>query len=93
MHTSRSVEFQTLALIVGCYILWILAAFAWTTGIWWLGVILMPWLVAFHTSLQHETIHGHPTRWLWFNELLVSLPLGVVFPLSPLSSIASCTPQ
>lgn len=40
----------------------------------------MAFLATFHTSLQHETIHGHPTRWPWLNELMVSLPLAVVFP-------------
>jgi len=40
----------------------------------------MPFVAAFHSSLQHETIHGHPTAWGWLNELLVSLPLSVAFP-------------
>ncbi|MBR7508578.1 fatty acid desaturase, partial [Mycobacterium tuberculosis] len=31
-------------------------------------------------SLQHEALHGHPTRSGWLNELLVSLPLGLFYP-------------
>ena len=45
-----------------------------------IGLIALPVLAAFHTSLQHETIHGHPTPFHGLNELLVSLPLGAVFP-------------
>mgnify|MGYP000361042673 CR=1 FL=1 len=31
-------------------------------------------------SLQHELIHGHPTRLAWFNQLLGTLPLAVWYP-------------
>lgn len=50
------------------------------TPFWGLGLIALPVLAAFHGSLQHETIHGHPTRWLLLNEALVSLPLMGIFP-------------
>src|SRR6185436_7955268 len=33
-----------------------------------------------HSSLQHEALHGHPTRSAAVNEALVSLPLGLLFP-------------
>jgi fatty acid desaturase len=33
-----------------------------------------------HMSLQHEVIHGHPTRSRSFNRLLVGLPLGLILP-------------
>lgn len=34
-----------------------------------------------YMSLQHETIHGHPTPFPRFNWLLTSAPLGVMLPL------------
>ena len=34
-----------------------------------------------YMSLQHEVIHGHPTRVRWLNWLLVAAPLGMVLPL------------
>jgi fatty acid desaturase len=37
-------------------------------------------MVALHSSLQHEALHGHPTRHGWFNEALVFLPLGLFYP-------------
>lgn len=73
-------EWVTLGLIVACYLAWLVAGLLWTTPFCWLGLVSLPFITAFHTSLQHETIHGHPTRWPWLNEVLVSLPLAVVFP-------------
>ncbi|WP_039056134.1 fatty acid desaturase [Enterobacter sp. Bisph1] len=35
---------------------------------------------SWYLSLQHELIHGHPTRWPWFNQLLGLLPLAVWYP-------------
>ncbi|MBU3738153.1 MAG: fatty acid desaturase [Rhodoferax sp.] len=61
-------------------------------GAWW-GLVLcysrMPvWLahglliivIAWYMSLQHELLHGHPTRWSGFNRLLGLLPLAVWYP-------------
>ena len=31
-------------------------------------------------SLQHELIHGHPTRFAWLNQLFGTLPLAVWYP-------------
>lgn len=77
---SLRLDTRTLVLIIACYALWLLAGLAWTTPLWPLGLIALPVLAAFHTSLQHETIHGHPTPWPWLNEALISLPLAAVFP-------------
>ncbi|PDO87718.1 fatty acid desaturase [Kosakonia sacchari] len=33
-----------------------------------------------YLSVQHELIHGHPTRWAWFNQLLGVMPLAVWYP-------------
>lgn len=68
-----------MGLIIGCYALWFGLGLLWQTSFWWLCIGL-PILAAFHSSLQHETIHGHPTHSETLNELLVSLPLAVVFP-------------
>ena len=73
-------EWGTLTLIAGCYGFWLAAGLLWSTPFWIIGLIALPVIAAFHTSLQHETIHGHPTRWPLLNEALVSLPLAVVFP-------------
>ena len=37
-------------------------------------------LVTFHGSLQHEIVHGHPTRWSAVNRMLAILPLSLWLP-------------
>jgi fatty acid desaturase len=46
-------------------------------------VVVLPlaaFLIAWHGSLQHEAVHGHPTRSPWVNMLLVGLPLSLWLP-------------
>ena len=38
------------------------------------------WLIAWHGSLQHETIHGHPTPWRRCNRALGIIPLSLWLP-------------
>lgn len=42
--------------------------------------VLGGWLIAWHGSLQHETIHGHPTPWRRVNRLLGLAPLNLWLP-------------
>ena len=37
-------------------------------------------LLTLHSSLQHEIVHGHPTRWLRVNRLLAIVPLSLWLP-------------
>jgi fatty acid desaturase len=59
----------------------------------WIGLTLgyhtLPWwgllpaagcAMALYGSLQHETIHGHPTRWPWLNQALAWTPLWLWLP-------------
>jgi fatty acid desaturase len=75
-----SVEWQTLALIVTCYGLWFLGG----TMLWqhWpaVAVVVVTLTIALHSSLQHEVLHGHPTRNAALNEALVFCSFGLVFP-------------
>lgn len=45
-----------------------------------IGTVLMIWWCAWYMSLQHELIHGHPTRWPAVNRLFGLLPLAVWYP-------------
>jgi fatty acid desaturase len=38
------------------------------------------WLTAWHGSLQHETIHGHPTPWRRVNAAVAAPPLSLWLP-------------
>ncbi|MEH3024114.1 MAG: fatty acid desaturase [Pseudomonas oryzihabitans] len=76
--TARS-EWPTWALLIGVYGGWLGLISAWS----WAGYWLLPPLVlilVLHQSLQHELIHGHPTRWQGLNALLAYPPLGLWFP-------------
>ena len=77
---APGIEWPTVLLIVATYAGW--AAVAWF--IWplypALALVLLGFLLAMQSSLMHEASHGHPTRKLWLNELLVGLPIGLVYP-------------
>ena len=77
--TTRTMEWPTWFLIVGVY------------GAWWLSLLfysqtnaliapLLVVVIALHTSVQHELLHGHPTRSVWFNSLLAYPSLSLLFP-------------
>ncbi len=79
-RAAPGIEWPTVLLIVATYAGW--AAVAWF--IWplypALALVLLGFLLAMQSSLMHEASHGHPTRKLWLNELLVGLPIGLVYP-------------
>lgn len=63
-----------------CYGLWLIAGIALYPQFPVAALAIMAVMAGFHTSLQHEALHGHPTRNAGLNELLVALPLAVAFP-------------
>ena len=76
----RDVEWPTVALLFACYAGWAAATASYgALGPVFLILFAAP-LVTLHSSLQHEALHGHPTRSAAFNEALVFLPLGLLFP-------------
>ncbi len=80
MTTRLRAELPTWLALLLCYGLYLLlTGFADQVplGVGYVGLALV---IAFHSSLQHETIHGHPTRWRWLNAALVFPPLGLSFP-------------
>lgn len=77
---ASSVEWGTLGLIAGCYGLW-LVALAWIVPLSGAaGLMAVAVLIAFHASLTHEVIHGHPFRSQRMNDLLMFLPLNLAYP-------------
>jgi fatty acid desaturase len=76
----RRIEWPTVALLVACYGLWgLVTSFYGALGGVLLVLLTAP-LVTLHSSIQHEALHGHPTRSAAINEALVFLPLGLLFP-------------
>jgi len=77
---SFRVEWPTLALIAGCYAFWFWAGAYLFPLMPVLALILMGVAVALHSSLQHEVLHGHPTRSAAINEALIFLSIGLFYP-------------
>ena len=46
----------------------------------WLTIPFLSVLGAWHLSLQHETIHGHPFRRRWINDAIGSIPVTLWIP-------------
>jgi fatty acid desaturase len=75
-----AVELPTLLLALFCYAAWL--ALTSRYGQWpaWIVVPGVAVLLTLHSSLQHEILHGHPTRSLRFNALLGSPALSLWIP-------------
>ncbi len=73
-------EFPTWILIVVIYSGWFTTLAYWKTLGLLPATLLMIWFTTWYMSLQHELIHGHPTRSPRINQLLGLLPLAVWYP-------------
>jgi len=79
-HLSPSLEWPTLVLAAAIYGGWFLVT-AWHAILPWPVLLALgAWLVAWHGSLQHEVIHGHPTRHRWINDAIGFPPLALWLP-------------
>ena len=77
---KRGVEWPTVALAFGIYGLWLLTTFFYRDLPWWVLTPLGAWIIAWQLNLQHETIHGHPTRNRRVNEMIGRWPLSLWLP-------------
>ncbi len=77
---NRLNEWPTWVVLGGCYAGWGLITWHWEA----LGpLVAFPLLIPFitlHSSLQHEVLHGHPTRYRLLNEALVYPAVGLLIP-------------
>jgi len=76
----RSHEVPTWLVAGGVYGGWFATTWFYDALPWWVLLPVGAWLCAWHGSLQHEALHGHPTRNLLVNELLVFLSLWLWYP-------------
>ncbi|MGI9462918.1 MAG: fatty acid desaturase, partial [Aestuariivirgaceae bacterium] len=67
-------------LVVLCWLAYGLLTYFWQSLGWLFLVPAGGFVLCLYGSLQHEAVHGHPTRYSLINEALVSLPIGVLFP-------------
>lgn len=80
-------EFKTILLITLCYALWWFLLFGPIALPFWLTILLLVPVITFHSSLQHECIHGHPFVDRRLNDLIVYLPIGLFMPYSRFKEI------
>lgn len=75
-----AIEVPTLLVAVTVYGGWLVVTLAY--GRWPLIIVapLTAVLITLHGSLQHEVVHGHPTRWRGLNRLLAIVPLSLYLP-------------
>ena len=76
--TPPAPEWGTFALILASYAIWLSLLFA-PLPEWIAAVLLVP-VLALHSSLTHEVLHGHPFRSRRLNEALMALPLTLCIP-------------
>jgi fatty acid desaturase len=79
-HQRVSVELPTLLLIVIAYGGWLALTAAYDHWPLWIVAPAVVVVLALHNSLQHEIIHGHPTRWSRINRFLGMVPLSFWLP-------------
>jgi fatty acid desaturase len=76
----RQIEVPTLLLAAVIYGSWVALTWWHRTLPDWLLACAGAWIIAWHGSLQHETIHGHPTRIGRINALIGGVPLSLWLP-------------
>ena len=80
INPSRTIEWPTWALIVALFGAWGILTWHAAALPWWLLILPGAYLVCLHGSLQHEALHGHPTRSPLLNEALLFPALSLWFP-------------
>jgi len=76
----RRLDLPTLGVAVAIYGGFLLWSLNFSAMPLWLAVPLGSVLLAWHGSLQHETIHGHPTASKRLNALIGGVPLSLWIP-------------
>lgn len=75
-----AVEWLTFGVLAACYAAWGAGLFLLAPVSLWLAVPVVAVAAALHSSLTHEAVHGHPTRWPLVNAVMMALPLTLFVP-------------
>lgn len=76
----RAGEWLTFGLVAACYGGWAIAVFGVAPLSWGAAAGVLAVMLALHSSLCHEALHGHPFRAPWLNHLLMWPPVGLAVP-------------
>ncbi len=75
-----AIEWPTLALLMVTYAVWLAGTSVVYSFSPLLAIVLTGVMIAQHSSLQHETLHGHPFRARWLSEAVVTPGLTLTVP-------------
>lgn len=75
-----AIEVPTVLLLIVAYGGWLGITLAYGRWPLWVVAPVCAVLLTLHSSLQHEILHGHPTRWHSVNRLLGLVPLSLWVP-------------
>ena len=78
--SRTGVEWRTVSVVAGVYGGWLAVVALHGVLPWPVTVVALGVVVAWHGSLQHETIHGHPAPSRRVNTLLGYLPVALRLP-------------
>ena len=73
-------EWPTFLLLFFTYSVWATVTIFYAAIDPWLALPILAMVLAFHSSLQHEIIHGHPFRDQRLNDALVFPAIGLLIP-------------
>jgi len=77
---AYTIDWPTIGLAVGIYGAFLLTTYFYASIPWWLLLPLGAIIVGLHGSLQHEAVHGYPTRWPLANLLIAGWSLWLWMP-------------
>ena len=80
VDTVPAIEWPTLALIALAYGGWLTLTWNFAALPAWVVTPCLAVLLTLHSSVQHEILHGHPTRWAFTNRMLGIVPLSLWIP-------------
>ena len=78
--SNSTTEWPTITLIVVVYVSFLIVTYFASLIPLWLSIALLAIVMAQHSSLQHEILHGHPFRNQRVSDLAASLAIGLLIP-------------
>jgi fatty acid desaturase len=73
-------EWRTLAVVIAVYGLTVLTVLRYDVLTPWLAVPMLAVLGAWHLSMQHEVLHGHPFKNQFLNDAIGGIPVTLWIP-------------
>ena len=77
---GRSVQWPSMLMIVVCYTAWAAVTTVMASGSLVATMIILPFIITFHSSLQHEALHGHIFQSRFMRYAAVFSAIGIFIP-------------